>query len=101
MAICSSDDAMGMGIVRFNLRDVWTDTGDDGTCDVVRGHVLHPAHRRWSVQEQHREEHAEGDNQGLTGRCCASLGCFQTGADGDVPGGVQDYRGARAEEVVR
>lgn len=36
MAICSSDDAMGMGIVRFNLRDVWTDTGDDGTCDVVR-----------------------------------------------------------------
>ena len=36
LRFCSADDGSGMGIVRFNLRDVWTDTGDDGTCDVVR-----------------------------------------------------------------
>jgi len=33
---CSSDDETGVGMARFVMKGVWTDTGDAETCDVVR-----------------------------------------------------------------
>ena len=36
VSFCPADGTSGAGIARFDLKGIWTDTGDAGTCDLVR-----------------------------------------------------------------